>query len=66
MSPGHDFSADYWSFGILIYELLTRTTPFFAGDEMTVYENILGGIDGVKFSKRVGKSAEVTPFDVTW
>ncbi|CAK8686339.1 unnamed protein product [Clavelina lepadiformis] len=58
-NTGHDFSADYWSFGILIYELLTRTTPFFAGDDMTVYENILGGIDGVKFSKRVGKSAEV-------
>uniref|UniRef100_F7A4Y2 cGMP-dependent protein kinase n=1 Tax=Ciona intestinalis TaxID=7719 RepID=F7A4Y2_CIOIN len=58
-NAGHDFSADYWSYGILIYELLTRTTPFFAGDDMTVYEGILGGIEGVKFSKRVKRSAEL-------
>jgi len=42
-----------------VYELLTRTTPFFAADDMTVYENILGGIEGVKFSRRVGRNAEV-------
>ena len=59
ISTGHDFAADYWSYGVLIYELLTRNTPFYARDDMTVYENILNGIERVKFSKRVSKHAEV-------
>ena len=58
-SIGHDFSADIWSFGILVYELLTKTTPFYANDDVKVYENILDGIEGVKFHKKVPKYAEV-------
>ena len=58
-TSGHDFAADYWSYGVLIYELLTRITPFYANDDMTVYENILNGLDGVKFSRRISKHAEV-------
>jgi len=57
-NAGHDKSADYWSFGILIYELLTMTTPFFAQDDMMIYEKILSGIQGVRFSSKVKKPAE--------
>lgn len=57
-NAGHDISADYWSYGILIYELLTMTTPFYADSDMTIYENILGGIEGVRFSGKVKKHAE--------
>jgi len=57
-NAGHDISADYWSFGILIYELLTMTTPFYAQDDMLVYEKILGGIERVRFSPKVKKHAE--------
>ena len=56
---GHNISADYWSFGILIYELLTKTTPFYAANDMEIYEGILNGIEGVRFSRKVGKHAEV-------
>lgn len=39
--------------------MLTGTTPFFATDEMTVYENIIDGIERVKFPGRFPRNAEV-------
>ena len=41
---GHNIAADYWSLGILIFELLARRTPFRAKDDMAIYEGILRGI----------------------
>ncbi|ODQ77293.1 hypothetical protein BABINDRAFT_163565 [Babjeviella inositovora NRRL Y-12698] len=34
-------SVDWWSFGILIFEMLTGFTPFFDSNPMKTYENIL-------------------------
>lgn len=56
---GHDFSADYWSLGVLIYELLSGTTPFYAQDDMAVYQKIVDGIEGIKFHNTISKNAEV-------
>lgn len=58
-NTGHTLSADYWSLGILVYELLTRKTPFRAKDDLTIYENILRGIHSVQFSYRVSRKAEM-------
>ncbi|PSC75784.1 phototropin [Micractinium conductrix] len=38
---GHDFMVDWWSFGILIYELLFGTTPFKGARRDATFDNIL-------------------------
>ncbi|CAL4085359.1 unnamed protein product, partial [Meganyctiphanes norvegica] len=57
LNKGHDKAVDYWSIGILMYELLTGTPPFTAGDPMKTYNIILKGIDMVDFPQHVPKNA---------
>ena len=33
LKKGHDASADFWSYGVLIYELLTGGPPFYSSDK---------------------------------
>ncbi|TNN06257.1 cGMP-dependent protein kinase 1 isoform 1 [Schistosoma japonicum] len=49
LNKGHDHSADYWSLGILIFELLTGSPPFTGTDPMKIYNVVLRGIDCVEF-----------------
>jgi len=37
---GYNKGADYWAFGVLLYEMLVGKVPFFATDEMSVYRLI--------------------------
>ncbi|XP_059401203.1 cGMP-dependent protein kinase 1-like isoform X1 [Carassius carassius] len=57
LNKGHDVSADYWSLGILIFELLSGSPPFSESDPMKTYNIILRGIDMVEFPKKITKSA---------
>jgi CRP-like cAMP-binding protein/serine/threonine protein kinase len=40
-NKGHNIAADWWSFGILIYECMVGHAPFEAEDPMEIYNNIL-------------------------
>lgn len=42
-SKGHNSAADWWAFGVLIYEMLSGTPPFYDESTHKVYEKILQG-----------------------
>nr|XP_023021325.1 cGMP-dependent protein kinase, isozyme 2 forms cD5/T2 [Leptinotarsa decemlineata] len=58
LNKGHDISADYWSLGVLMFELLTGTPPFTGSDPMKTYNIILKGIDGIDFPRSITRNAQ--------
>lgn len=55
LNKGHDIGVDYWSLGVLIFELLTGDTPFVGSDPMSTYNCILKGIDAIDFPRKIPK-----------
>lgn len=43
LSKGYGKSVDWWSFGILIYEMSAGYPPFYSSDHMKLYEKIVSG-----------------------
>lgn len=54
-SKGHGKGADWWTLGVLMYEMLTGIDPFNDEDPMVIYQNILKG--SIKFPKKFDKDA---------
>ncbi|CAH0382164.1 unnamed protein product [Bemisia tabaci] len=57
LNKGHDISADYWSLGVLMFELLTGTPPFTGADVMKTYNIILKGINAIEFPRTITRNA---------
>eukprot|EP00238_Polyblepharides_amylifera_P006267 CAMPEP_0196579758 /NCGR_PEP_ID=MMETSP1081-20130531/24493_1 /TAXON_ID=36882 /ORGANISM="Pyramimonas amylifera, Strain CCMP720" /LENGTH=934 /DNA_ID=CAMNT_0041899429 /DNA_START=182 /DNA_END=2986 /DNA_ORIENTATION=+ len=53
---GHNRGADYWSLGVLIYEMIFGYTPFGADDDSEICRNILSGSLG--FDGKISKDAK--------
>ena len=50
-TEGHDTNADWWSYGILIYEMLFGIPPFFNDNNEKMFELILNS--EVRFPKKL-------------
>ncbi|KUF96767.1 cGMP-dependent protein kinase [Phytophthora nicotianae] len=55
LNKGHDKAVDYWALGILIFELMTGSAPFYAQDPMQIYALIIQG--NVKFPAYMGRAS---------
>lgn len=58
LNRGHDYSCDYWSLGVLMFELLTGAPPFTSDEPMKTYNIILRGIDAVDFPRSISQKAQ--------
>ena len=56
LKTGYGKPVDWWTLGILIYELLTGITPFADSDPIAIYKKILNG--KVKFPRTFDKDAK--------
>lgn len=57
LNKGHDRSADFWTLGIFVHELLCGVPPFRGKDHLKTYTKILRGIESTEMPSRVTKSA---------
>ncbi|XP_018362475.1 PREDICTED: cAMP-dependent protein kinase catalytic subunit beta-like [Trachymyrmex cornetzi] len=53
LSKGYGKAVDWWSFGVLIYEMNAGYPPFYAHDPMKIYEKIIAG--KYKFAHHFGE-----------
>jgi serum/glucocorticoid-regulated kinase 2 len=60
IGEGHDANADWWSYGILVYEMLFGIPPFFNDNNEKMFDQILNS--DVRFPKKIKISEEAKDF----
>lgn len=57
-SDGYDSAADMWSFGVVLYQMLSGTVPFDAPDQAGLFEEIKRGVvDMVRETRPLSRPA---------
>lgn len=51
MRRGHNHLVDCWSFGVLLYEMLTQFSPFADQNRVKVFQNIMKGVKHVDWNE---------------
>ncbi|XP_014837734.1 PREDICTED: cGMP-dependent protein kinase 1-like isoform X1 [Poecilia mexicana] len=57
LSKGHSTSADLWSLGVFVFELLSGRLPFDGSDPLKVLTATVNGVDQIEFPKSFRKDA---------
>merc|ERR1712146_670548 len=57
-SAGHNHAVDWWTLGILVYELMSGHPPFESPQPMQIYSKVMKGIGRVQFSSKVRGDVE--------
>jgi serine/threonine protein kinase len=58
LTQGHDNSADFWAFGVLIYELLCGHTPFAGRNQQRTFEKIVHSTKHLTFPTKFDSHAK--------
>ena len=56
LNKGYNFSVDFWSLGIILFEMLVGRDPFYSHDPIIIYQNIL--TNKMKFPKIIDRDAK--------
>lgn len=56
LNKGYNYSVDFWSLGVILFQMLVGRDPFYSSDPMLIYQNIL--INKIKFPKVMDRDAK--------